>query len=159
MNKKLIDNIKESYQKSYKEYEYRKQLNSEMNGLDKLGLMFGMYFYYDIPVFENDLIELVNKHKLNYTDDDKCRLYKMSAFINNDYNFISEKMEYKECNGKIISKRVPNKDSGEFKSNLNKFFKHFLKEHKPDGIKNIIMYKSKHWDGRDKLNIETLLKK
>lgn len=49
--------------------------------------------------------------------------------------------------------------SGEFKSNLNKFFKHFLKEHKPDGIKNIIMYKSKHWDGRDKLNIETLLKK
>jgi len=156
-NKTLIDNIKESYKNSYKEYEYKKQLNGEMNGLDKLGPMFGMDFDYDIPVFENDLIELVKEYGLQYTEDN-CNLYQTFGIVENNPYFRSEIIEYYEVDNLLQQKIVPNKDAGEFRPVLNKFFEHFLNEFKPIGVKNIIIFKSKHCDGRERINIEALLK-
>ena len=157
MKNRLIKNIKEQYSYLYDKYEYSKKISSEMNGLDRLAPAFGMDFDINIPLFENDLIDLVNKNKIKYVD--KCNLYQISCIIpDHIYHFKPEIMDYKKIDGNLISYITPNKNAGKFRESLDKIFNHFLETYKPIGAKVIYIYKESNWDGKTKLIIEGLLK-
>lgn len=158
MENSLIKNIRDQYSYLYDKYEYSKKISSEMNGLDRLAPAFGMSFDINIPLFENDLIDLVNKNKIKYVDD-KCNLYQSHCIIpDHIYHFKTEIMDYKKVDGKLISYITPNKNAGKFRESLDKIFNYFLESYKPIGAKNIYIYKESNWDGKTKLIIEGLLK-
>lgn len=154
----LIKNIKDQYSYLYDKYEYSKKISSEMSGLDRLAPAFGMSFDKIIPLFENDLIGLVNKNKIKYVDD-QCKLYRSHCIMpDHVYDFKAEIMDYKMVDGKLISDIIPNKNAGEFRESLDKIFSYFLESYKPTGAKTIYIYKKNNWDGKTKLVIEGLLK-
>lgn len=159
MKEKLINKIKKNYSILYKKYDNDRKMKEDMNGLDKLAPMIGMDFSIDVPIFENDLVEMIQDIDISYTDIDKCNLYQSSGKVLGSNDFKPEIIEYLEGHdGKLYSKIVPNKNSGQFREILEKFFKHFIEEYNITHLNNVVLYKTEGWDG-DRLVIEALIPK
>ena len=158
MDKTLVSSIKDNYRFLYEEYFFKKEQVRNMNGLVKLAPMFGMDMDIIVPIFENDIIEIVQSSGIEYTEDDKCNLYTVHARIP-DYavDFVPEVLDYIEGeDGLLVPKTVPNKCAGEFRGSLEKLFGYFVDTHKVSKLKNIVVYKSTEWDGV-RINIDALI--